>query len=404
VDVILSGEISIHDRELQIRAELIDVASGSQRWGGRFARSLEDGLAAEEELTERIIGALRVRVSGEERSRLARRYNASSEAHDAFLRGRFSGRNYTVQTHRNAIRYFEEAIKSDPQYARAYAGVADAWTGLASWHAMAPGRARPQAVRAAREALRLDPLEPDAHWVMGMINMIFEWDWGAAERDLRKAIELFPNHAQAHHTYGHLLSLLGRDQEAMEHMQLAMRLEPLDAHHAACAGNVFIGAARLDEASDFLATAIDLDPNDSGAHFYQGWLEQLRGNFVESCDEFSNAHNLSGGDPAYLAMFAVAEARCGEVARAQDLLDELLATAKVSFVASADLAKVYAALGDKDEAMRRLKLAYETRDSCWLPFALTGADPGLETLRNESLVTKWLDELGLPAPVLQSEL
>ena len=179
VDVVLTGEIRTHQGELKIRAELIDVASEGQLWGERFDRSLDDSLAVEKEITTRILN--HIQIDGDEKARLQRRYPAKPEAHEAFLRGQFLDRS-TTKGALQAVTYFEDAIEADPQYARAHAALANMWTVFASWHATAPQQAKEKAVKAALEALRLDPLEPEAHNAMGFVKVVFEWKWDEAEK------------------------------------------------------------------------------------------------------------------------------------------------------------------------------------------------------------------------------
>jgi tetratricopeptide (TPR) repeat protein len=320
-----------------------------------------------------------------------------AQAHEAYLRGLHAWRTGTSEGGWDAIHYFEEAIRADSGFARAYAGIADVWTGMASWNRVDPERARGEALQAARKALDLDPTQPDAHAAMAFINLTLEWDWAAAESSLRQALDHAPDHAWAHHLYGHLFSLLGRDDEAVFHMKEALRVEPLVGHHAMCAGSTYIAAGRYAEADRALADAIEWAPGDPAPHYYRGWLAERRGYGKASIDEYAEARTLAGDDLYYTAMLAVVEARHGDRERARAFLQQILDRPEDVFVASADVAKVYAALGHTAEAMKWLDRAYTTRDSSWLPFALTGAEPGLESLLDEPRVKEMLDELGLSA-------
>jgi tetratricopeptide (TPR) repeat protein len=271
------------------------------------------------------------------------------------------------------------------------------WTNLASWDAIAPQQAKEKAVNAALDALRLDPLEPEAHSAMGLVKVVFEWNWDEAEVFYRTALAISPDHALTHHSYGHLLSLLGRDDKAISQMKTAQQLEPRDARHLACLGNLYTAAGRLDDADQALSQAWQLDDNRAGTYWYRGWLRDLQNEPQQSIEDFKKASELSEGDPASMAMEAVAEARHGSTVRAGQLLDKLLELRDAggeAYVASLAFAKVYAALGNTEKAIQHLETAYKTRDSCYLPFYLTGADPGIEPLRDHPKVKQWLEELG----------
>jgi len=394
-DVVLTGEIRMHQGELKIRAELIDVASEGQLWGDRFDRSLDDSLAVEKEITTRILK--HVRIDADEQTRLERRYPAKPEAHEAFLRGRFLDRN-TKKGALQAITYFEDAIEADPQYARAYAALADTWTVLASWHAVSPEKAKGKAVKAALDALQRDPLEPEALNAMGFAKAIFEWNWDEAEAFYRIALAISPDNAPTRHNYAHLLFLLGRDDDAISEMMTAQEIEHRSARHLQCLGNLYTAAGRLDDADQAFSQAWPLEDKNAGIYFYRGWLRDLQNEPQQSIEDFKKASELSDGDPAYLAMEAVAEAKHGSTERAGQILDELLELRDAGgekYVASVEIAKVYAALGDTEKAIQLLETAYKNHDSCYLPFYLTGADPGIGPLKDHAKVKQWLEELGL---------
>jgi tetratricopeptide (TPR) repeat protein len=272
------------------------------------------------------------------------------------------------------------------------------WTNLASWHAIAPEKAKGKAVKAALDALRLDPLEPEAHSAMGLVKVMFEWKWDEAEVFYRTALAISPDNATTHHSYGHLLSLLGRDDTAISQMKTAQQLEPRDVRHLQCLGNLYIAAGRLDAADQALSKGLRLDDNNAGLYFYRGLLRDLQNEPQQSIKDFKTASELSEGDPAYLAMEAAAEARHGSTERAGQLLDKLLELRDAggeAYVASLEIANVYAALDDTEKAIEFLETAYKTRDSCYLPFYLTGAEPGIEPLKDHPKVKQWLEELGL---------
>ncbi len=226
VDAVLLGRVLQRGDALLVVAELVDVQNGWQLWGEQYNRRMADILAVEEEMAREISEKLRLRLTGEDRSRLAKRYTQSSEAYQDYLRGRYHWNRLSEEGLKKGIEYFERAIHRDPNYALAYAGLADSY-GLLGFFGLASAAAvMPKAKEAARRAIEIDDGLAEAHASLAGIFKIYDWDWAASEREYKRAIELDPNYATAHRMYAAFLAAVGRADEAMRESRLALQLDP----------------------------------------------------------------------------------------------------------------------------------------------------------------------------------
>ena len=398
-DLVLIGQINMRGDELRVRAELIDVATNNQQWSHHYDQSLDDTLAVEKEITQRIAQALRLQSTGEEQIRLAKRRPENTEAHLAYLEGRFWYHKQTDEGNQRAIAFFNKAVEADPKFALAYAGIADVYLGAASWGNISPTEAHPIVEDALQRALELHPSLAEALTAEGDVERMFTWDWTSAERAYQRAIEADPDYAFAHHEYAHLLALLGRDEEALAKFAYAAQLEPLTPHHYQCLGNHYVLMERYDDAERVLMQALEWEPNFVPAHYNLAWLHERVGQIGKAIEDMERAVELSNRATANLVLLAYYVAIDGDAERARRLLDELLERRGKSYVASAEIAKVYAGLGEMDEAMNWLDQAYESHDSAWLPYSQT--DPGFDRLRGHPRFTVLYERLGLePRPAL----
>jgi serine/threonine-protein kinase len=365
-DYLLMGDVHTRGDELRLRAELIEVAPQSQAWSERFDRSLDDSLAVEREITDLITGALQLEIAGEESERLTDRRPANSAAYKAFLEGRF-WRNKETDIQR-AIDAFERAIDEDPTFAAAYARLAEAHWHSATWGITAPAIARQRGEAALRSAEAIDPDDVTTIVQRAAMEMVFDWDWRATERRLLRAIELDPEHASAHHMYGHLLALLGRHSEAVGEFERAVELEPLSPPHLECLGSQYIKLEAYDDAERVLKQALNWDPTFAPASFYLAWLAERSGGAggVERALEYAaKAVEDSGRRSSSVSLLGYYAALSGNEGRARELLQELLdrrSESSESFVAESEIARIHVGLGQFDMALDLLELACENRE------------------------------------------
>ncbi len=380
VRAVLTGRVIQLNENLIIRTELVDVADGWQLWGEQYNRNSADLLAVQEEISREISEKLRLKLSGEQKKRLAKRYTVSTAAYQTYLKGRFYWNKRTLEGLRRGVEYFQQAIRLDPDYALAYAGLADSHLlmGSVEYGALHPKEALQSAKIATLEALRLDGTLAEAHASLGYVRL-FDWDWSEAEKEYRRAVELNPNYATAHHWYALYLTAMGRHAEAVAEIKRAQGLDPLSLPIGVGVGWHFFLTRQYDRAIAEYQGALEMEPNFYMARLWLGLAYAHKGMFAEALAEYLKATELSGGSPLTLAAQAHTYALLGERKRARGLLKELQKLSEERYVSPYYIAAVHTALGERDEAFAWLDLAYENRSEgmVWLK-----VDPTLDSLRS----------------------
>jgi serine/threonine-protein kinase len=266
VSTILEGSVRQMGKRLRITAQLINVTDGYHLWSERYDREMEDVFAIQDEIAGAIVSTLRERFAEEQRTRVVRRYTDDVEAYQLYLQGRYVEKTRRRSGFAKGIDYFEQAIARDPNYALAYAGLADSYNLLAWYRFLPPREAFPKAHVAALKALEIDEMLPEAHTSLGVVNHYYDLDWHGAERCLTRALELNPKDATALHSYSEYLASRGRLEEATEHITRAQQLEPLGLTINAGLGFVHYFCRRYDEAIERFLKTIELDPPGPGLH------------------------------------------------------------------------------------------------------------------------------------------
>ena len=321
VGAVLTGRVVQQGGLLNVQAELVDVATGTQLWGEQYSRDFTDILEVQNEIAQEISDALRLELTGDEQRQLVRHGTENSEAYQAYLKGRFF---WSKRGHENlvkAIEFFEEAKQSDPDYALAYVGLADSHL-LAGAYTPGPDTVRSEEMAkgraAAEEALRLNPNLAEAYVSLAYIEFLYDWDWEAAERDFLKAIELDPSYAVAYQWYGEFLSVMGRHDEAIERTRRAVELEPTSSIISRELGYKFLMARRYPEAIAQFQKTIELEPTFVGtdgmlteAYWYSGMIEEAVAqaqNLGETTRRYYEAMGRGDNDEAVEVIDAAVEA------------------------------------------------------------------------------------------------
>ncbi|MCI0391115.1 MAG: tetratricopeptide repeat-containing serine/threonine-protein kinase [Acidobacteria bacterium] len=394
VRAIFAGRMYQFADDLVIKTELVDVGDGSQIWGGQYRRKLDDLFTIEQELSREICEHLRLRLNEEERERLAKHYTENAAAYQAYLKGRYHWNQRTAKAIRKAIESFEEAIKLDDDYALAYAGLADCYC-LASIYGAAPPRAvMPRAKAAARMALDLDDGLAEAHTSLAAALVWFDWDWEASEREFKRAIELNPHYAVAHHWYGSvLLAAQGRFDEALASERRALDLEPLSLVINSNLGFICYQAGRFDEAMQHLIRTLEMDDNFVYARFHLGLCHAHLGSYDEAIAELERAMEQAGGRGALIqAALGYVSGVAGRRDEAMRILAQLQTFPMNRDVSPFYLAMIHSGLGDKDQALKWLESAYEERYN-WLVWLRT--EQMFESLRGEEMFIDLARRIGL---------
>jgi TolB-like protein/Tfp pilus assembly protein PilF len=381
---ILTGRVRQFGDSLIISAELVEVSDGVQIWGDQYNRKPSDIFAVQEEISREISEKLRLKLSGEQKRRLAKRYTDNADAYQTYLKGRFYWNKRTLENLLKGVGFFERAIEIDANYALAFSGLADSYLLLGSveYGALNPTEAMQKAKHAATTALRLDSALAEARASLAYVK-IFDWDWDGAETEYRQAIELNPSYATAYHWYALFLTAMGRREEALAMIERACKLDPLSLPINVGVGLHFYLARRYGRAIEEYSKTLELDPNFYMAHFGLAMAYEQNGMFVEAIEAYGRAIELSGGSPLMRAGIGHAYAMSGQKREAQRVLDELRKMneqTEQKHLLPYFLAAIYAGLGEKDEAFRSLETACQTRSEglMWIK-----VDPALDNLRSD---------------------
>jgi tetratricopeptide (TPR) repeat protein len=339
-----------------------------------------------------VADALALRLSGEEKSRLAKRYTENVEAYQLYLTGRYHWSRATPTDIRKGIGFLQQAIELDPGYALAYAGLAAANRALAM-NADVPAKdCLPQAKAAAMKAIELDDSVAEAHSALSFGLIWYDWNWAAAEKEAKRALVLDPNSAMSHFAYAHVLSDQGHHQEAIAEIAHARELDPVFLLIRALEGMILHHAGRNDEALTQLQKALELDPNFWVTHLFLGKVYTQQRKYAEAIAEFTKARELSHGNSESIGSIGYVEALAGDKAKAKAVLDELKALANQRYVPPHNIALVYNGLGDQNEALSSLERACDERDP---RVTLLKVDPRWDSMRSNPRFLAILKRVGL---------
>jgi TolB-like protein/Tfp pilus assembly protein PilF len=378
---ILEGSVQKSGDQLRINVQLLDATNDAHVWAETFDRDANDIFRVESEIAKTVADKLRANLNDPEAAAIAARPTENTEAHRLYLLGRFFWNKRTAADFRKAMEYFQQAIDIDPDYALAYAGLADAYVLLSGFSAASPKESLPQAKAAALKALELDDTLGEAHAVLAQAIFAYDFDVERANREFRRAIELNPNYATAHQWYAESgLATQKRFDEAIAEMHRALELDPLSVIINADVGTIFIDAGRYSEAIAQLHKTVEMDPSFYYAHWNLGQVLELTGHLEEAKAEYEKADQLSG-DPLARAFLGHLYAKMGDTQKARAILADLRRPHPGMYLSPYNLALVHLGLGEIDDALRELERTYEARDGYNIAFI--NVDPMLEPLRSD---------------------
>ncbi len=388
VQSVLEGSVRRGDGRVKVSARLIGVADGYQQWTQTYERKVQDALVIQDEIARAIVETLKGRL-GAGKSATASGGTTDPEAYDLYLKGRFFRNKRTNDGLRRSIELLNEAVKRAPNFARAHAGIAEAYAVLGFYDAEPAREAFPAAARAATEALRLDPALGSAHATLGYVALYYDWDWSRAESEFRRAIELEPSYATAHQWYANHLTVMGRFAAAEREMRQALTLDPLLLIANAALGWVLYHKGDNEGALAQFRLTADLDSTFALTHLWEGQTLERMGRTDEAVASLRRAVQLSGESTIFVAALARTLAIRGERAEAERLLRGV-ESARV--VPAYEVAKVYAALGRRSEAFRSLERAYELHSHSMV---FLRVDPQLAALRDDPAFERIAKRVGL---------
>jgi TolB-like protein/Tfp pilus assembly protein PilF len=392
VRAVLTGRVLHFGDRLVVNAELIDVANESQLWGEQYNRKPADIFEVQEEISKEISQKLLSKLSGEERKRLTKRHTHDTEAYGHYLKGRFYWNKRTEENFRKGIQHFREAIEVDPNYALAYAGLADSYILLVFYAAQNPGEAMAKAKAAAVMALKLDDSIAEAHTSLAYIHYVYDWNWPAAEKEFKKSIKLNPKYATAHHWYAFRLAAVGRHDDAIAEMKLARELDPLALIINTEVGWAYYFARQYEKAIEQYQTTLELDPGFGVAHMFLGTAYVQQGRYAEGIAELLKAIELSGGGVGMNGLLGHAYGRAGDKESALKMVAELTQQPAGKYVSPYNLALIYAGLGETDKTLELLNEACEHRS---LFLAWLNVEPMFDGVRADPRFVELVKKIGL---------
>jgi adenylate cyclase len=392
---IIEGSLRRDGNRIRVTTQLISARDGFHLWSDTFQRELRDVFAVQDEITHAIVDALKMRLVG---ATSVRTGTENAEAYDLYLQGLYFSNKSVEQDLRKSLTLFQQALDKDPNFSRAWTGIAKAWLYLADAY-VKPLEAYPVVVSAAGNALQLNERDPEAHCFLGVAKRVLEWDPERMLKETQRALEIDPNSSLGHVWLGDTLRDRGEFDRALHEYQKAVRLDPLSpvVSDALCYG--YVNAGRLDDAITQGKHTLELDPNyvylDSNlanAYRERGLLDQAI--------VFYRAGEQSTHSPS--AGLAISYARLGKIKEAEQKLAELLAEKERRYISASNIALVYAALGKKDEAFAWLERAYSEHDGV---ISVIAIDPGTQPLRGDPRFINLVKRVGMdPAKAIPREV
>jgi eukaryotic-like serine/threonine-protein kinase len=393
VDAVLDGNIQKAGDKIRVTVRLVRVADGHEIWSEQFDEKLTDIFSLQDAVSSKVSSVLAITLTGEEKKQLSKHQTGDVEAYQLYLIGRYHLNRLTDDGFRKGRDYFQQAISKDPNYALAYAGLADAHNRLSGWNAVSPHEGFPRARAAAIKALQLDEGLTEAHTQMGVVNFLHDWNFRSAEVEFKRAIEINQSNSDAHYLYGLYLAIMGRFEEAAAEMKLTQELEPLSLEKITGMGDVFYYQREYDLAIEQYQKALEMDPNSGFAHWALGNVYVQRGMYAEAIDEYKRSIPLSGDSPDEPGSLAYAYALSGRRREAQALIEDLKERSKRSYISPTMIAFIHAGLGEKDQAFAQLEKAFDGRDFLLVNLRV---DPMFDRLRADKRFADLVRRVGLP--------
>jgi serine/threonine-protein kinase len=396
VDILLLGKIIRRRNSLVLQSRLVRAEDGSLIWAGERYIQLADVLSLQDDIAKSVTDSLELRSTGE-KAMLASHGTANPEAFRLYMLGRYYWRNRNEENIKKAIGYFNRAIKIDPVFAQAHSGLADSYVLLStvSFGKTPPEEAMSKATAAAKEALTLNGNLPEAHTSLGVVSLRYDFDWGNAEREFKKAIELKPDHAPAHYWYSSLLIILGRRDEAVAESEIAKNLDPFSPPSVMNFCRTLSLSRQYDRAIACYDKLVEEDPDNDHAQYLRGLAYQRSGRVEDALGIFQRLYKknraLAGAALGY------AYGKKGRMEEARKVLAEMEELSKQRYVPPQEFAIIYIGLGDNDNAFKCLEKAYQEH---FPTLAYLAVDPIFSSLHSDARFVALTERLKLPAPTM----
>ncbi len=386
---IVTGRVSQRGDQLTVSVELIDGRDSTQVWGEQYNRKAADVLTVQGEISREIAEKLRVRLTPGQQQVHATRDSVKPEAYELLLKGYWHRSRGSAEDRRKAGEYFNLAVRVDPEYALAYAELSDIYRSLVDSSLLDPKEYSPKGKAAAQRAIELDESLAEGHYALANLQTD-AWEWEEAEREYKRAIEANPNLALAHRWYSTYLKFMGRHEQALDEIKRAKELDPLSPGLNATVGHTYYFARRYNEAIEALKTTREMNQGYPYTHLFLGFTYAAKGMYREAIAAYQDAIRLGLDTPNTQIFLGAVYAQSGDRARAEAILKRLR-TSK-AHISAGQLAVLYAALGEREQAFTSLKKAYEARD---LHLKNLGVSPGYDSMRSDPRFQDLLRRVGL---------
>jgi serine/threonine protein kinase/tetratricopeptide (TPR) repeat protein len=380
LDAVVEGSILRSDSQVQITARLIEARTDTTIWSKTYERGLPEVFRLQSEVAQAIADEIRVHLTPEEHARITVTHTVRPEVLDAYLNGRYYWEKRTVEGLKRSLEYFQQAVAIDPTYARAYAGLADSYATLGNNRFLPPDEAFPKAKVAAEKALAMDEDLAEAHASLAFAHWNYDFDWDVVEREYKRAIELNPSYATAYHWFSGYLSGMGRHSEAIAAVKKARELDPFSPRINANVGFILYFARQYGNAIEELQKGLEMDPSSSAPYLYLGMAYLQEAKPQEAIVALEKHSRISDSPAADALDLAYGYAVTGRREDSQKLLHHVMEEPHRTYVPALWVARVYLALGEKENALTWLRKAYEER-SPQLP--LLNVDPRWDPLRSD---------------------
>ena len=392
VGAVLTGRLQQRGDMLIVQAELVDVDKGVQLWGDQYNRKLADVFAVQQEISQQISEKLRVRLTGEDKTRLAKPGTTNPEAYQLYLQGRYAFNRRGAESLKRAIQYFEQATALDPNYAQAYVGLADAYHVISGyWGGLPPKESFPKAKAAALKAIELDDNLAEAHTALAAVKAGYEWDWAGAEGEFKRAIELSPSFADGRYFYAIIyLVPMRRFEEAVAEMKRALETDPLSLIINANLGEIYYYARQYDQAIEQGRKTLEIASEFPVAHNNLKDVYEQQGMYEQAITHYQA---MGGIGRQRASLLEKAHEAAGPQGYWQKSVELFLDEGKRTYIQPTIIAKNYARLGDKERAFQWLEKAYVERDS---DLIYLHVEPMYDPLRSDPRYVDLLKRMGLP--------
>ena len=392
VDAVLLGKITQRGDTLNIQTDLVRVSDGSELWGDQYTRKVSDLFAVQGDIAKEIYDSLRPKLAGAEAKQLGKHDTENPEAYQLYLQGLFYWNKWTQDGFQKAIDFFRQAVEKDPSYAQAYAGLADAYTFMGASGYVAPQQVWQSAKSAAMQSVKIDDALPEGHVSLALVRENFDWDWAGAEKEFKRAIELNPNSAVAHHWYGDFLTRLARFDEARAELRKAQQLDPLSLLINSSAARELYFARQYQAAIEQFHKTLEMDRNFVPAQHGIELAYAQNGMFREAVAERQKVLTLSGS-PDLAAAVGDDYRKSGYDGVLKSWKEGLTEVSKRGYVSAYNIAQIEARLGNKLEANSMLQRAYASRDG---NLTYLKIDPAFDDLRSDPKFQDLLLKLAMP--------